>query len=149
MAQRKNNSGRPCKRIDYHSASSLTDYQKHFIRMHAGLVPKKVVAEKLKIKESAATDYIRRMKLDLTSHGKIEYRKEITNITRFQICICDFEGYLPEAIGKLYCIYPSKVKYLLEEMKESGEYDRHIATLEEHNEGAYNKAMHWRTYAET
>lgn len=133
---------------NYYSANSLTDYQKHFIRIHAGLIPKKVIAKKLLVWESAVSDYIQRHRLHHDC-PRVLYRREITPITRFQICVCDFEGYLPEAIGNLYCIRPERVSFLLEEMKESGEYDRHIAEFEEHNEGAYNKAKRWREQYET
>ena len=136
------------KNVDYHSANSLTDYQKRFIRMHAGLVSKKIIAKKLRVWESAVSDYIRRHRLDQNCH-QVEYRREITPITRFQICVCDFEGYLPEAISNLYCIRPQRVSFLIDEMKESGEYDLHIGKFEDNNEGAYNRAMNWRAYVET
>lgn len=129
------------KSTDYKSSDSLTDYQKEFIRMHAGLIPRKQIAKHLRVWESAVADFIRRKRLEQNNTSNNGIRHEITSITRFQICVCDFEGYLPEAIANLYCLYPERVKFLLKEMKESGEYIYHIGKFEISNQGAYEKAL--------
>lgn len=122
---------------------SLTKRQCELIRMHAGLLPRAKIARLVKATEGKVAEYIRRHKLEQTCvHGK--YRNDVTDVTRFQICVSDFEGYLPEAIGNLLYLRQERVRQLLREMKETGEYDRFVGVFRQWNEAAYNKAVRRR-----
>lgn len=125
------------------NAPVLTEWQKEMIRMHAGLLPRVKIAKLVKTTEGKVAEYVRRHRLEQTCvHGKC--RNDVTEMTRFQICVSDFEGYVPEAIGNLFYLRPERVKHLIKEMKQSGEYDRHVGVFRHWNAAAYNKAVRRR-----
>ena len=135
---------RHCAKSAQASLEGLTRWQKEFIRNHSGLIPEKKIARELEISESVVYCFIRKNGLEYYVRKKMGYHREITPLTRYQICIMDYEGYLPEAIGNLFSVWPERVKFLLKEMKQNGEYDYNIGKFSICNEGCYRKTLEWR-----
>lgn len=66
-----------------------------------------------------------------------ELRRELTNTTRFMLCVSHFEGYSWKELCDLFALNPLCVRRMVRDMYESGEYRCHLEVFQDCNPAAY------------
>lgn len=69
------------------------------------------------------------------------YRREMTDTTLMQVCICDLEGIGYRQIGRLYGINPLCVPRMLRDMRQNGMYRGYIERFRSFNPTLYRRAL--------